>query len=48
MLYTLKSYKTAETTIDELVDILNNKLTTPQYQSAGRVVVNLQSLFHRK
>jgi hypothetical protein len=48
MLYTLKSYKTAETTIDELVGILNNKLNTPQYQSAGRVVVNLQSLFHRK
>jgi hypothetical protein len=48
MLYTLKSYKTAETTIDELVGILNNQLTTPQYQSAGRVVVNLQSLFHRK
>jgi Circadian oscillating protein COP23 len=48
MLYTLKSYKTAETTIDELVGILNNKLTTPQYQSAGRSVVNLQGLFHRK
>jgi Circadian oscillating protein COP23 len=48
MLYTLKSYETATTTIGELVGILNNQLTTPQYEKAGRIVLNLKGLFHRK
>jgi Circadian oscillating protein COP23 len=48
MLYTLKSYKTAEATIDELNGIFGNKLAIPRYESAGRVVVNLQKLLHRK
>jgi Circadian oscillating protein COP23 len=48
MLYTLKSYKTAQTTIEELEGILNSKLTTPRYESAGRVVISLQGLLGRK
>jgi hypothetical protein len=43
MLFTLKSYQDAGTTIEQLSDVLKGKADTPQYQSSGNRVVDLRN-----
>ena len=44
MLFTLKSYQDAGTTIEELSSVLSGTASTPQYQSSGNRVVDLRNL----
>ncbi len=43
MLFTLKSYQDAGTTIEELSSVLGGTASTPQYQSSGNRVVDLRN-----
>ena len=43
MLFTLKSYQDAGTTIEELSSVLSGTASTPQYQSSGNRVVDLRN-----
>lgn len=49
MLFTLKSYKSADAVPEQLSNILNNKTSQPIYQSSGgKYVANLRALLKRK
>jgi Circadian oscillating protein COP23 len=49
MLYTLKSNRDAQVTIDRLESILKtNNVAVPRYESARGAVVDLRNLLHRK
>ena len=49
MVFTLKSYKSADAVPEQLAYILNNKTSLPIYQSSGgKYVANLRDLFRRK
>jgi hypothetical protein len=42
MLFTLKSYQDAGTTIEELSSVLSGTASVPQYQGSGNRVVDLR------
>ena len=50
MLFTLKSYQDAGTTIEGLYSLLAGKISEPEYQSGGNLVVVLRkfALLHKK
>lgn len=49
MLFTLKSYKSADAVPEQLANIINSKTSEPIYQSSGgKYVANLRALLKRK
>ena len=49
MLFTLKSYQSADVTVEQLSNIISGKTSEPIYQSSGgKYVANLRGLLRRK